>query len=121
MLTDDPAFIKDLLHIHDQFLSLVNKQFTSNALFQRALKDAFVELVNRDPNSMASSSGINSGKVRTAELISSFCDRLLKTNSAEKLSDEEIEEFLTKTVQLFSYLTDKDVFADVYRNQFAKR
>lgn len=52
-------------------------------MFQRALKDAFVELVNRDV-----------GKFKTAELISSFCDRLMK--SSEKLSDAEVESFLEK-------------------------
>lgn len=45
------------------------------------------------------------------------CYRLLKTGSTEKLSDNEIEEYLEKTVQLFSYLTDQDLFAEIYRNQ----
>ena len=44
-----------------------------------------MELVNRDV-----------GKFKTAELISSFCDRIMKTGSAEKLSDAEIETFLEK-------------------------
>ena len=92
-----------------------------------------MELVNRDV-----------GKFKTAELILSFCDRSMKTGSAEKLSDAEIEPFLEKvpgcmyvciyiclcvtvylilwfsllqTVQLFSYLNDKDMFAEIYRDQ----
>jgi cullin 1 len=44
-----------------------------------------VELVNREV-----------GKFKTAELISSFCDRIMKTGSAEKLSDAEIEAYLEK-------------------------
>lgn len=107
---DDPEFIKDLLNVHDKFLGLVSDQFCGNALFQKALKDAFVELVNRE-----------AGKFNTADVISSFCDRLLKTGSSEKLSDDQVEEYLEKTVQLFSYLTDKDLFAEIYRNQLAKR
>eukprot|EP01038_Epipyxis_sp_PR26KG_P011634 gene11634-15584_t len=108
--SDDPQFMKDLLGIHDKFISVVQDQFNGNTLFQKALKEAFTDLVNRDV-----------GKFKTAELISSFCDRLLKTGSSEKLSDAEIEEFLEKTVQMFSYLTDKDLFAEIYRNQLAKR
>ena len=107
---DDPQYVKDLLAVHSKYLQMVNDQFASNMLFQRALKDAFVELVNRDV-----------GRFKTADLISSFCDRLLKSGSGEKLSDTETEEFLDSTVQLFSYLTDKDLFADLYRNQLAKR
>jgi len=108
--SDDPQFIKDLLAVHDKFLSVVNTYLESNALFQKALKDAFTDIVNRDV-----------GKLKTAELMSSFCDRLLKTGSTEKLAEQETEEFLEKTVQLFSYLTDKDMFAEIYKNQLAKR
>jgi cullin 1 len=52
--------------------------------------------------------------------MASYCDRILKTGG-EKLGDEEVEVYLEKTVQLFSYLTDKDLFAEIYRNQLAKR
>lgn len=33
----------------------------------------------------------------------------------------QVEEYLAKVVQLFSYLTDKDLFAEIYRNQLARR
>ncbi len=52
--------------------------------------------------------------------MSSYCNRVLRTGGA-KLSEEEIEEQLGKVIQLFSYLTDKDLFAEFYRNQLAKR
>jgi cullin 1 len=106
---EDADFIKELLALHDKYTLMVEKQFGSNSLFQKALKDAFTDFVNRD-----------TGKFTNAELMSSFCDRLLRTGG-EKLSDEESECFLEKTVQLFSYLVDKDLFAEIYRNQLAKR
>jgi cullin 1 len=101
---DDPQFVRDLLNLHDKFIKVVNSEFCGNALFQKALKDAFVEVVNRD-----------TGKFKSADLLSSFCDTVLKTGSSEKLSDTEMEEQLEKTVQMFSYLTDKDFFAEIYR------
>ena len=52
-----------------------------------------MELVNRDV-----------GKFKTAELISSFCDRIMKTGTAEKLSDAEIETFLEKVPGCMSYV-----------------
>lgn len=107
--SDDPQFIKDLLGVHDKFRAVVDSRFEGNALFQKALKDAFSEVINTDV-----------GKFKTAELMSSFCDRLLKAGS-EKLSEAETEELLEKTVQLFSYLTDKDMFAEIYKSQLAKR
>lgn len=107
--SSDPAFIKDILAIHDKFRSIVNDQFAGNSLFQKALKEAFVEFVNKDV-----------GPDSSAKLMSTFCDRILKTGG-EKLSDEQVEDYLEKVVFVFSYLTDKDLFAEIYRNQLAKR
>jgi hypothetical protein len=33
----------------------------------------------------------DAGKFKSADLLSSFCDRVLKTGSSEKLSDTEME------------------------------
>eukprot|EP00429_Kryptoperidinium_foliaceum_P007466 CAMPEP_0176023990 /NCGR_PEP_ID=MMETSP0120_2-20121206/11714_1 /TAXON_ID=160619 /ORGANISM="Kryptoperidinium foliaceum, Strain CCMP 1326" /LENGTH=743 /DNA_ID=CAMNT_0017357161 /DNA_START=67 /DNA_END=2298 /DNA_ORIENTATION=- len=106
---DDPKFVKSLITLHDKYIGVVKKDFSGHSLFQKALKDAFVEIVNK-------SVGIYSN----AELLSTFCDRILKSGG-EKLSDSEVEDNLDKIVQLFSYLTDKDMFAEIYRNQLAKR
>ena len=108
--SNDTQFVKDLLVIHDKYMDIVNDKFTGHALFQKALKDAFNEFVNRDV-----------GKVKNAECISSFCDRLLKTGGEKVKNDQETEEMLEKAVQLFAYLQDKDLFAEIYRNQLAKR
>eukprot|EP00536_Pseudo-nitzschia_multiseries_P002771 jgi/Psemu1/251976/estExt_Genewise1Plus.C_380084 len=106
---DDPKFVKDIINLHERSLFVVNRDFSGNSLFQKALKDAFVEIVNK-----------NVGQYTNAELMSTFCDRILKSGG-EKLSESEVEDNLEKIVQLFSYLTDKDVFAEIYRNQLAKR
>jgi cullin 1 len=53
--------------------------------------------------------------------MANFCDRLLRKNTTDKLSDSEIEAYLEQTVSLFMYLTDKDFFSEVYRNLLAKR
>ncbi|CAM9668719.1 unnamed protein product [Phaeothamnion confervicola] len=34
---------------------------------------------------------------------------------------DPMDDYLTKVVQLFSYLTDKDLFAEIYRQQLARR
>lgn len=106
---DDPKFVKALIELHEKYLGVVKKDFSGHSLFQKALKDAFVEVVNK-----------NVGQYTNAELMSTFCDRILKSGG-EKLSEAEVEESLDRIVQLFSYLTDKDLFAEIYRNQLAKR
>jgi cullin 1 len=106
---DDPKFVKSIMALHVKYLCVVKDDFGGNSLFQKGLKDAFVEIVNK-----------NVGQFTNAELMSTFCDRILKSGG-EKLSEKEVDANLEKIVQLFSYLTDKDMFAEIYRNQLAKR
>ena len=56
----------------------------------------------------------------TPQLLSNFCDNLLK-KSGERLSDDALEDKLEKVVRLFCYLSDKDIFAEFYKKQLAKR
>ena len=106
---DDPQFVKSLLALHEKYLGVIKKDFNGHSVFQKALKDAFVDFVNKDV-----------GNFTNAEFMSTYCDRVLKSGG-EKLSETEVEDSLEKVVQLFSYLTEKDRFVEIYRNQLAKR
>mmetsp|Transcript_20406 Transcript_20406/g.49633 ORF Transcript_20406/g.49633 Transcript_20406/m.49633 type:complete len:758 (-) Transcript_20406:1630-3903(-) len=105
----DPSFIQSMLDLHDKHKSTVTECFGSDSIFQKALKEAFETFINQEV-----------GKYSFAQLMSTFCDRILR-KSGDKLSEEQVETSLNKIVELFSYLTDKDLFADIYRNQLAKR
>jgi cullin 1 len=106
---NDPSFIQAMLDLHDRFKSIVQDSFSQDSLFQKALKEAFETALNREL-----------GKYSFAALMSAFCDRILK-KTGERLSDDQIEVLLQKMVELFSFLTDKDLFAEIYRNQLSKR
>ena len=45
---DDPAFVKKLIALHDEYSDVIIKYFQSNNLLQNALKDAFVSFMNRE-------------------------------------------------------------------------
>ena len=105
----DPAFIQSLIDLHDRYKQMVTTCFQSDTAFQKSLKEAFEIFVNRDFE-----------KISIAALMSSFCDRILK-KSGERFSDEVMEESITKLVELFSFLSEKDDFCEIYRNQLAKR
>lgn len=106
---EDSAFIRRLIELHDTFKSLVAECLGDHSIFQRCLKSAFEKFMNRQV-----------GKNLIAGLLASFCDRALK-RSAERLSEEQLEELLTKCVQLFEHITDKDYFSNIYRSKLAKR
>ena len=105
---NDPTFVKSLIKLHDHFSSTVKDQFCQNALFQKAMKEAFETFMNNDV-----------GNHSNAEMLAAYCDRFLKTG--ERLTEEQVELQLEKVVQLFTYLQDKDLFAEIYRNLLAKR
>jgi len=105
----DTAFVQAMLDLHDRFKSIVNESFSQDSLFQKSLKEAFETALNKDM-----------GKFNFAQLMCTFCDRHLK-KGGERLSDDHIEALLGKIVELFSFLTDKDMFAEIYRNQLSKR
>jgi len=107
-------YVQELLDIHDKYTELVGTGpdrgcFQGHSIFHKAMKEAFEVFVNKDI-----------GKTTTAELLSNFCDNLLK-KSGERLSDDALEEKLEKVVRLFCYLSDKDIFAEFYKKQLAKR
>lgn len=106
---EDSTFINRLIELHDQFKSLVADCLSDHSIFQRCLKNAFEKFMNRQV-----------GKNLIAGLLASFCDRALK-RTAERLSEEQLEELLTKCVQLFEHVTDKDYFSNIYKSKLAKR
>ncbi|RHN48916.1 putative cullin protein, neddylation [Medicago truncatula] len=91
-------------------MAYVNNCFMNHTLFHKALKEAFEVFCNK---TVAGSS--------SAELLSSFCDNILKKGGSEKMSDEAIEETLEKVVKLLAYISDKDLFAEFYRKKLARR
>ena len=58
---DDTEFVNILLALHDKHLGVIKSVFSSHSLFQKALKDAFVEIVNKKV-----------GQFPTAELMLTF-------------------------------------------------
>ena len=111
---DMMVYVQELLDVHDKYTDLVGPGpdkgcFQGHTIFHKAMKEAFEVFVNKDI-----------GKTSTAELLSNFCDNLLK-KSGERLSDDALEDKLEKVVRLFCYLSDKDIFAEFYKKQLAKR
>ncbi len=104
-------YIEELMAMHDTYFELVRTAFHGHGIFQRALKDAFSSIVNR-PSSVEQAS--------SAELLASYADSVLKKGGLS-LEGAALERTLDNIVRLFSYLTDKDLFGEFYRQQLATR
>jgi cullin 1 len=105
----DMAFVAGLLELHDRTKHMVDSYFGGSTQFHKALRDAFESFVNRETKT----------KISNTEVIAQFCDRLLR--GVDKLSDTEVEDTLERVVGVFAFIVDKDRFAEIYRNQLAKR
>ncbi len=107
---DSPEFVQAMAALHEKARSLVTGEFKGHVLFQKAIKDAFEEVMNKSATR---------SKYSNAEVIGHYSDRVLR--GRDRLSEAQVEQALERVVSLFAYLSDKDIFAEVYRNLLAKR
>ncbi|KAH9259759.1 hypothetical protein BASA81_002181 [Batrachochytrium salamandrivorans] len=110
------AFIHSLVDLHTKYSGLIQMEFGGEAHFQKALKSAFEQTINADFTALG-----DKPMSSTAELLAIYADSILKSGGEDKLDEGQMEDVLEKIVCLFHFLSDKDVFSDVYRNLLAKR
>jgi len=103
--------IEQLMRVHETYFELVRHCFSGHATFQKALKEAFENILNRPPPVGQSSS---------AELVATYADLLLRKGGLS-LEESAVERALDQLVRLFSYLQDKDMFVEFSRKQLATR
>ncbi|KAJ9462762.1 Cullin-1 [Diplonema papillatum] len=116
------AYTKDLLDIHQKYRSILKNQLNDDPIFAKSIKDAFEAFVNQPVQSHVKGAppGTPTIKVSCSELISNYCDMLMK-NAASKMDDDELENVLEQVVAIFGYINDKDHFQEFYRKQLSKR
>ncbi|KAI8427868.1 hypothetical protein MSG28_002235 [Choristoneura fumiferana] len=101
--TNAIAFVQNLLDLKDRFDHFLHNSFNNDKIFKHMIAsdfEYFLNLNNKSP-----------------EFLSLFIDGKLK--KGEK--GQEIEAVLDKTMVLFRFLQDKDVFERYYKQHLAKR
>lgn len=104
--SDAVQYIQKLLELKDRFDLFLVKSFNNDKEFLKMIAkdfEYFLNLNNRSP-----------------EYLSLFIDDKLK-RGAKGMTETEIEQVLEKTMVLFRYLQDKDVFERYYKQHLAKR
>lgn len=79
--------------------------FNNDVNIQKIMDNAFIEFLNANK--------------KFPEYLSLFIDDIVK--KASNNSEEEIEENLNKSIIIFRFISDKDVFEKYYKNHLAKR
>ena len=98
--TDANDYIKNLLELKDKFDHILEISFRNDMILKRVIADCFEYLLN-----------LNS---RSPELLSLFIDNELQ-KEAKGLGEEEVDEVLDKSLTLFRFLQEKDMFEEYFR------
>lgn len=106
------SFVDQMLNLYNHYNKLIEDVFDNHIDFLAALDMACTEVINYRENIRA--------PCRSPEIMSRYFDGLLK-KSSKMNSETEIEESLTRAIQIFKYINDKDVFQKFYAKMLAKR
>ncbi|UYV65059.1 CUL3 [Cordylochernes scorpioides] len=103
---DALTFVQSLLDLKDRFDHFLQHSFASDRFFKQMIAGDFEYFLNLNPKS--------------PEYLSLFIDDKLK-KGVKGMTEQEIEHVLDKTMVLFRYLQEKDVFERYYKQHLAKR
>ncbi|XP_071034184.1 cullin-3-A [Parasteatoda tepidariorum] len=104
--SDALTFVKNLLDLKDRFDHFLFHSFNGDRYFKQMIAGDFEFFLNLNPKS--------------PEYLSLFIDDKLK-KGVKGMTEQEIEQVLDKTMVLFRYLQEKDVFERYYKQHLAKR
>ncbi|KAG6817343.1 hypothetical protein H0H87_009942 [Tephrocybe sp. NHM501043] len=99
-------WVQDVLDLRDKFIAVWERAFNKDREVESSLNEAFQTFVVSNEKS--------------PEYISLFIDDNLRRGLKGK-TDAEVETILDKTITVFRFLTDKDVFERYYKSHLAKR
>ncbi|KAJ7637736.1 Cullin [Mycena polygramma] len=100
------AWVQDVLNLKDLFDKIWKEAFSCDRELESTLNEAFESFINLNE--------------RSSEFISLSIDDNLKRGLRNK-TDTEVDVVLDKTITVFRYITEKDVFERYYKGHLAKR
>ncbi|XP_064614961.1 cullin-3-like [Liolophura sinensis] len=100
------TYIQNLLDLKDRFDHFLHESFNDDKQFKQMISSDFEYFVNLN--------------AKSPEYLSLFIDDKLK-KGVKGMSEQEIENVLDKSMVLFRFLQDKDVFERYYKQHLAKR
>ncbi|KAL5634878.1 hypothetical protein ACGC1H_002788 [Rhizoctonia solani] len=99
-------WMNDVLNLKDHFDRLLKNSWGGEVSMQTAINEAFESFINQNK--------------RAAEFVSLFIDDHLKKGMKGKM-DTEVDALIDRTISIFRFIADKDVFERYYKAHLAKR
>ncbi|KAJ8670266.1 hypothetical protein QAD02_001525 [Eretmocerus hayati] len=104
--TNAVQFVQNLLDLKDRFEHFLHNSFSNDKQFKQMIASDFEYFLNLN--------------TKSPEYLSLFIDDKLK-KGLKGMTEQEIEGILDKTMVLFRFLQEKDVFERYYKQHLAKR
>ncbi|XP_014206441.1 cullin-3 [Copidosoma floridanum] len=104
--TNAVLFVQNLLDLKDRFELILQHSFSNDKQFKQMIASDFEYFLNLN--------------TKSPEYLSLFIDDKLK-KGLKGMTEQEIEGILDKTMVLFRFLQEKDVFERYYKQHLAKR
>ncbi|CAH2036008.1 unnamed protein product [Thlaspi arvense] len=103
------ALLRNIIEMHDKYMVYVTGSFQNQNLIYNTFKEAFESFCIKT----------TSGSYSRAELLATFCDRIILKNwGSEELSDEGVE----KVVKFLACISGEwDLFSELYGKKLARR
>ncbi|KAG8906798.1 Cullin-3 [Tulasnella sp. 403] len=99
-------WMQSVLDLKDRYERLLKVCFADNILVQTTISEAFESFINSNKKS--------------PEYVSLFIDENLRKGLKGK-SDQEVDTVLEKTITVFRFISERDVFERYYKSHLAKR
>lgn len=97
--------VRNLIGLHAQYNKVVTECFNKAQVFQKALKKAFEDFINKDN--------------RVSKLLAKFVNDVLKKGT--KVNIRDVEATLGNVVFLYGYIQEKDIFERDYQIHLSNR
>ncbi|CAG7867651.1 unnamed protein product [Brassica rapa] len=109
-IVEEQVLVRKIIDLHDKYMAYVTDCFQNHTLFHKALKEAFEIFCNKKV----------AGKP-SAELLATFLYNLFKKAANDKSNDDSaLESTIYNVVKLIVYISDRDLFAELYRKKLAR-
>lgn len=103
---DPPAFVRGVLQLRDKYERIVETSFRGEKKSVKRTRESFEDFLNAD--------------ARAASCLAFYVDELLRVGLRGS-NEEQVTAELQKSIVVFRYLSDKDVFESFYKQHLAKR
>ena len=101
------SYLRDLQSFHAKYTDVIAQYFNNHAAYQRSIQGAFTTFLN------------DSNLENNAEIFCNFCHSALKIDDTLEMG--LLVDELNCVFQLLTYVSDKDLFRDLYQTRLAHR